>query len=84
MAEFLALYPRIRVEVLLDDAKTDLIAERIDVAFRSGSLLRSSSVGRKLIDSPSILIASPAYLAKNGAPTYAKAISPGYFARRQV
>jgi DNA-binding transcriptional LysR family regulator len=75
IAEFLALYPRIRVEFLLDDAKTDLIAESIDVAFRSGRLLRSSSVGRKLIDSAAILVASPAYLAKNGAPTYPRALA---------
>jgi DNA-binding transcriptional LysR family regulator len=75
IAEFLALYPHIRVEFLLDDAKTDLIAESIDVAFRSGRLLKSSSVGKKLIEAPSILVASPSYLAKNGAPTYARALS---------
>src|SRR5437667_12182827 len=36
LADFLALYPRIRVEFLLEDAKTDLIAESIDVAIRAG------------------------------------------------
>jgi DNA-binding transcriptional LysR family regulator len=75
IAEFLTLYPRIRVEFVLDDAKTDLIAESIDVAFRSGRLLRSSSVGRKLIEAPSILVASPSYLAKNGAPTHPRALT---------
>ena len=75
LAEFLALYPRIRVEFLLEDAKTDLIAESIDVAIRSGRLLKSSSVGRKLVDTPSILVASPAYLAKNGAPADPRALS---------
>ena len=75
IAEFLALYPRIRLEFLLDDAKTDLIAESIDVAFRSGRLLKSSSVGKKLIEAPSILVASPDYLAKNGAPTYPRALA---------
>jgi DNA-binding transcriptional LysR family regulator len=75
IAEFLALYPRIRVEFVLDDAKTDLIAESIDVAFRSGRLLKSSSVGRKVIEAPSVLVASPSYLAKNGAPTYPRALA---------
>jgi DNA-binding transcriptional LysR family regulator len=69
MAEFLARHPRIRVEFLLDDAKVDLIAQSIDVAFRPGRLLKSSSVGRKLIEAPFVLVASPSYLAENGTPT---------------
>ncbi len=75
LAEFLALYPGIRVEFLLEDAKTDLVAESIDVAIRSGSLLKSSSVGRKLVEAPSILVASPSYLAKNGAPADPRALA---------
>jgi DNA-binding transcriptional LysR family regulator len=75
LAEFLALYPGIRVEFVLEDAKTDLIGESIDVAIRSGGLLKSSSVGRKLVEAPSILVASPAYLAKNGTPADPRALS---------
>jgi DNA-binding transcriptional LysR family regulator len=75
LAEFLALYPRIRVEFLLEDAKTDLIAESIDVAIRAGGLLMSSSVGRKLVEAHSILVASPSYLAKNGAPADPRALA---------
>lgn len=75
LAEFLALYPRIRVEFVLEDAKTDLIGGSIDVAIRAGRLLKSSSVGRKLVDTPSILVASPAYLAKNGAPADPRALA---------
>jgi DNA-binding transcriptional LysR family regulator len=75
IAEFLALYPGIRIEFVLDDAKTDLIAESIDVAFRSGRLLKSSSVGRKLIEAPSIVVASPSYLAKNGTPADPRALA---------
>lgn len=36
VADFLAAHPRVRLEFLLSDARADLIAERIDVAFRAG------------------------------------------------
>jgi DNA-binding transcriptional LysR family regulator len=75
LAEFLTLYPGIRVEFLLEDAKTDLIAESIDVAIRAGRLLKSSSVGRKLAEAPAILVASPSYLAKHGAPADPRALA---------
>jgi len=75
IVEFLALYPRIRVEFLLDDARTDLIAESIDVALRSGRQLKSSSVARRVIETPSVLAASPSYLANNGAPAYPQALA---------
>jgi DNA-binding transcriptional LysR family regulator len=75
LAEFLELYPRVRVEFVLEDAKTDLIAESVDVAIRSGRLLKSSSVGRKLVQAPSILVASPTYLAKNGSPADPRALA---------
>jgi DNA-binding transcriptional LysR family regulator len=38
MAEFLAAHPRVRLDPVLSDAKADLIAEQIDVAFRGGPL----------------------------------------------
>jgi len=36
LAEFYARYPNISIDFLLDDAATDLIAERIDLALRIG------------------------------------------------
>src|SRR5437870_41546 len=38
VAEFLAIYPRVRLDFVLSDAKADLIADRVDVAFRGGTL----------------------------------------------
>jgi LysR family transcriptional regulator AphB len=57
------------VEFVLDDAKTDLIAESIDVAIRSGRLLEHQSLGSRLIQTHSILVASPSYLAAHGWPS---------------
>ena len=36
LAEFYARYPNISIDFLIDDAATDLIAERIDLALRIG------------------------------------------------
>lgn len=69
VAEFLGAHPRVRLDFVLSDAKADLIAEQIDVAFRGGPLRDSGYVGRQLVGARSDgLVASPAYIAARGAP----------------
>lgn len=66
---FLAEHPRVRLDFVLSDAKADLIAEQIDVAFRGGPLRDSGFVGRQILDPRSVgMVASPAYIAARGAP----------------
>lgn len=68
-AEFLQRHPKVSTEFLLSDLRADLIAERIDVAFRGGPLADSGYVGKQLLDnSHQGLMASPAYLAQHGTP----------------
>lgn len=69
IAEFLTAHPRVRFDFVLNDAQADLIAEQIDVAFRGGPLRDSGYVGRTLLATGSdSMVASPAYLARRGAP----------------
>ena len=69
LVEFYARYPRIRIEFLLDDAPTDLIAERIDLALRTGIATGSGFTVRRLPrNAMMILAASPAYLERRPAP----------------
>lgn len=69
VAEFLAAYPRVRLDFVLSDAKADLIAERIDVALRGGLLSDSGYVSRQLLGARSGgMVVSPAYVAARGAP----------------
>ena len=69
VADFLAANPLVRVDFVLSDAKADLIAEQIDVAFRGGAQPDSGYVGRKLLGPRTDgLVASPAYIAAHGAP----------------
>ena len=67
VADFLGTHPRVRLDFVLSDAKADLIAEQIDVAFRGGPLRDSGYVGRQLLGASSDgLVASPAYIAARG------------------
>jgi DNA-binding transcriptional LysR family regulator len=69
VADFLAAHPLVRVDFVLSDAKADLIADRIDIAFRGGVLSDSGYVARKLLGPRTDgMVASPAYIAARGAP----------------
>lgn len=69
VAEFLTTYPRVRLALVLSDSMTDLIEDRIDVAFRGGLLEDSEYVGRQVLCAGNDgLVASPGYLAARGAP----------------
>lgn len=69
VADFLAAHPLVRIDFVLSDAKADLIAEQIDVAFRGGALPDSGYVARQLIGPRADgLVASPAYIAARGMP----------------
>lgn len=70
VADFLARYPRVKLDFVLSDAKADLIADRIDVAFRGGPLQDSGYIGRQLLRAGSDgLVASPAFIAAHGVPS---------------
>jgi DNA-binding transcriptional LysR family regulator len=70
LVAFLAEYPLVRVEFVLSDARTDLIADRIDVAIRGGVLEDSGLFARLVLDAGlDGLVASPSYIAARGAPT---------------
>ncbi|SDB61868.1 LysR family transcriptional regulator [Pseudomonas sp. NFACC13-1] len=69
VADFLAAHPRVQLDFVLSDDRVDLIADRIDVAFRGGPLQDSGYVGRQLLSNEGDgMVASPAYLAARGMP----------------
>src|SRR5439155_8830138 len=65
---FLARYPRVSLELDLNENVIDLVAARIDVGVRLGRITDSALVGRKLATYRRLVVASPAYIAKHGAP----------------
>jgi DNA-binding transcriptional LysR family regulator len=61
---YLARYPKVSAELLVDDTIQDLVAERIDVAVRMAPLVDSELVARPLGETSSIVVASPALAAR--------------------
>jgi DNA-binding transcriptional LysR family regulator len=68
LGPFLAAQPSLRMELLMADRRVDLLEEGVDVAIRLGPLEDSSFVSRRLASAPRVLVASPAYVARRGAP----------------
>lgn len=68
LADFLAQYPGIRLDLRLSDRVIDMAANGIDVAVRIGPLRDSALVARKLATSRLWLCAAPDYLARHGMP----------------
>jgi DNA-binding transcriptional LysR family regulator len=67
---FLETFPSISVELVLTDAVISLREQRMDVALRLAERLPDSSlVAWKLSSIAPVLVASPAYLARRGAPS---------------
>lgn len=68
LATFLARFPRVELELDLDDGFVDLLAERIDVAIRISPAPGGSLVAHRLADNHRILCAAPSYIAAHGTP----------------
>ncbi len=68
LADFLARYPGIRLDLRLSDRIIDMAVNGIDVAVRIGPLRDSALVARTLAPSRMWLCASPAYLQQFGTP----------------
>lgn len=66
--EFLRRYPKIQLQMQMDDKTTDLIAGGFDLAIRIGELPDSSLIARKIAPCLSVICASPEYLARHAAP----------------
>ncbi len=65
---FLARYPEVTIDLVLNDQVIDLLEQRADVAIRVGPLRASRLVARKLGDSAMVVAAAPSYLAQRGTP----------------
>ena len=68
VADFLAAYPDIDVQLLLSDRVASLLEDQIDVALRLGELPDSSLIALRLGSIRRVLCASPGYLAGRGTP----------------
>lgn len=78
LADYQAAYPKVALDLSLNDRVVDLLEEGIDIAVRSGPVNDAGLVARALAPSRMLVCASPAYVARHGLPRH-----PGDLARHQ-
>lgn len=66
---FLEKHPAVQLDLVTTDARSDVIGEGIDVAFRGGVITEPSLIARRLGTFSLSLVASPAYIARRGVPS---------------
>jgi DNA-binding transcriptional LysR family regulator len=68
VADYLALYTNVSVDMLMVDRSVNLIEERVDLAIRISAELDPSLIGRHIAPCRSVVCASPDYLKRFGSP----------------
>jgi DNA-binding transcriptional LysR family regulator len=68
LPEFRRRYPKLKIDLRLNDRFINLVEEGIDVAIRVGDLADSNLISRGLAPTRVGTFAAPAYLAARGAP----------------
>lgn len=66
ITDFMALYPEVRVEAILDDRQVDPVREGFDLTIRIAALTDSSLIAKKLCPANRVLCASPEYIKEHG------------------
>jgi len=69
LPDFLCGHPGVSIEVVLTDRHVDLVADRIDLAVRVGTLADSALVATRLGSVDHVVCAAPAWLATRGPLT---------------
>ncbi|RDE22919.1 LysR family transcriptional regulator [Motiliproteus coralliicola] len=65
---FMARYPEVEVDMVIQDRFDDLIEQGFDLAIRTGTLEDSSLICKRLVTSCWHAFASPSYLQQHGSP----------------
>ena len=68
MPEFLRRYPKVDVQLILEDRYVDLIDDNVDLSIRITDEPPPGLVGRELFPIEHLLCATPQYLAEQGVP----------------
>jgi DNA-binding transcriptional LysR family regulator len=68
IGDYTQAYPKVQLDISLSDRKVDLIEDGFDLAVRIGVMPQSDLIARKIGGVRSIVCASPAYIARHGAP----------------
>lgn len=75
VAEVCVEHPKLHVVLDTSDAISHLHRDAIDMAIRYGRPRDSTLAARKLVEAPTVLVASPGYLKRHGMPTTPHALA---------
>ena len=76
LVKFIERFPKIELDIDINDRMVDVIEENFDVAIRASEALEDSSlISRKLCTSYGVTVASPKYLVKHGIPQHPSELS---------
>jgi DNA-binding transcriptional LysR family regulator len=67
--QFAERYPAVSLDLLLTDDVIDLVASRLDLSVRLGSVNATDVIAHRLAPHRRVLCASPAYLERRGVPS---------------
>ncbi len=71
LAEFLRTYPEIRLDILVDSALNDLVADGLDAGIRLGEKVQLDMIALPLGGAQrSVVVGAPDYLARRGTPMH--------------
>jgi DNA-binding transcriptional LysR family regulator len=70
IADFLARYPRVEVELKASDRPIDVVADGLDLAVRIRRLPDSSLKARRLGELRTVVYGAPGYFARHGRPLH--------------
>ena len=68
VVDFLKLHPQLKLDLNASEGALNLVEARIDLAIRISAEPDPLLIGQVLAPCPSVLVASPAYLAEHGQP----------------
>lgn len=68
LSAFTERHPRLHIELLLEDARQDMVREAVDVGIRVGPLPDAVGTAKLIGQMHRIVVASPTYLARHGTP----------------
>jgi DNA-binding transcriptional LysR family regulator len=70
IAEFMQLYPELRIQLVLSDENVDPLQDGLDVTLRIADLESSSLIARKIVPIARVICASPDYFGARGVPSH--------------
>lgn len=70
VADFMALYPELRIQLALSDDSVDPVQDGLDVTLRIADLESSSLIARKIMPIPRVVCAAPDYYQRHGVPAH--------------